>query len=109
MVSRFAGVERMVGRSWTSGASVAAGEVDRNLMGRKLYDGAAVSEIVVGKGLDGDRNAVGVVVMQEEGFQRERPKWSGLEAAGPKYDGRVPGEEEQSHLGCSGEAAEVGV
>lgn len=81
MVPRFAGVGKepeeghaMVERSWTSGASVAGGEVDRSsvVLGRKLYDGAAGTETVVGKGLGGYRNAnaVGDVVMQEEGFRQ---------------------------------------
>lgn len=98
--------DTMVERCWISGASVVAGEVDRNsrVQRRKLYDGAAVSETVVGKVPGGNRNAVGVVVTQEEGFQQgnlsgsKSSRRSGLEAAGLKRDGR-PGEEQ--NLDCS--------
>lgn len=113
MVPRFAGVGRkaveghtMVERSWTSGASVAGGEVDCSsvVLRRKLYDGAAVSETVVGKVLGGYKNAVGVVVTQGEGFRQanvrssKRRERSGLEAAGLKRDGRVAGEEGKNRL-----------
>ena len=56
-----------------------------------LYHGAAgVSGTAVGKEPDGNRNAVGDVVTQGEGFlQGKGPKRSGVGVAGLKPDGLV--------------------
>ena len=93
----------MAGRCWTSDASVVVGDVDRNskVLERRLYDEGAVPESAVGEVVGEDRNAVGVVVTQEEGFRQGNPKCSGLEVAGLKRDGRIDVLEEQNHLDCS--------
>jgi hypothetical protein len=81
-----------VEKSWTSGACVAAGEVERTLC-------EGVSGTALGKEPGGDTNAVGEVVTQGEGFRRGKDLRHS--AAGLKRDGLVA----ESQVDCSWEEA----